>query len=444
MKSRWWSQPSEQLQAFATEVASFHAPVSKEPSANELKHRAEHQMAILKTADMLRELEVLPSCKHRATLLNASIKRPYARRAAVMIAAYTRRNRTEQLSMKQIVSRAKQCGRTHSLSEAIKYTPIPKSDGATRDAWEFGPIRYAQQILMRWLIDASTKPPCYDFSYPGRGGIRGAAKAIRKSLKAGYRMWVTTDIKSAFPSITRKHFRKLFPDVGKCLERYIVFPTLLNNTATIDAPRRELPQGAAHSSLILSAVIDGCLADLSLGDVVVIVFADNIAIGAQTESEVKSAYGAIKAALTNSPSGLELHTPYLCDGFQHAEFELPILVDGFKCVNSVDFCGYRLSKDLFTSVVRIRPSARAWKKFWRRFDQEQFSEHWTLEELQEEANHRMLKWRCGLSLWKPNASAFEINRINATERFGDRLINPFGPPFPSDIGQTGNPETQTN
>lgn len=436
MKSRWWSQPSEELEAFATEVASFHVPVSKEPAANELKHRAEHKKAILKTAEILRELEAIPSSKHRASLLNACIKRPYVRRAAVMIAAYTRRNRTEQLSMKQIKCRAKECESTHSLSEAVKYTPIPKGDGTTRDAWDFGPVRYAQQVLMRWLIETSIKAPCYDYSYPGRGGIRGSAKAIRQSLKAGYQFWTTTDIKSAFPSITRKHFRKLFPDVGKRLERYLVFPTLPYNTATIEPTQRELPQGGAHSSLILSAMIDGCLADLSLGDVMVVVFADNIAIGAHTESEAKSAFRAVKKALANSLSGFELHTPYLCDGFHHAEFEPPIPTDGFKCVNSIDFCGYRLSKDISTSVVRIRPSAKAWRKFWTRFDQEHFSEHWTLKALQTEAIQRVMIWRCGLSLWKPNASAREINRINSNARFGDRLFHPCGPALPSEVGQT--------
>lgn len=201
MKSRWWSQSTEQLHNFATEVASFHVPASKSPTANELKHRAEHQSAILKTAEMLRKLEATPSSNKRAALLNASLKRPYATRTAVMIAAYTRRNQIEQLSMKQIRGRAKQCELTHTLSEEIKYTPIPKGDGTTRDAWEFGPVRYAQQVLVRWLIETSIKPPCFDFSYPGRGGIIGAAKFIRESLKADYRIWITTDIKSAFPSI---------------------------------------------------------------------------------------------------------------------------------------------------------------------------------------------------------------------------------------------------
>lgn len=438
MKSRWWSQPSEQLQDFAKWVASFHVPTAKEPTAEQLKHRAEHSAAILKTASDLRKLTASFPSKQRNSLCNAIFKRPYARRAAVMISAYSRRNQTERLSMKQIIDRATLCERTHSLSEEIKYNPVAKNDDSTRDTWMFGPVRYAQQILLGWLIDASMTPPANDFSYPGQGGINGAAMEIGSALLAGQRFWITTDIKSAYPSITPEHFRKVFPEVGKCLERYVAFPTLPYNktTSAIDAPRRELPQGAAHSSLILSAVIDGCLADLSLGNVVVVVYADNIAIGAQTVSEAKCAYFAIKKALAQTPSGLELHACYLCDGFQHATCESPTLVEGFSFVNSLEFCGYRISKDAYTSELRFRPSAKAWKKFWSNFGKHHFSTHWTMEQLQEEAVQRVMNWRSGLPLWVPNAAATEDIKTNAIEKFGDLLSSPYGDCTPSASGHS--------
>jgi len=434
----WWLKKGESLRNFAENIARYHAGslnLLNKTDAEVQQCSAAYAKIIKQAAKEIRRMQKCKNADKQKQLSWIIFQRPSVRKAAVLISTKNNERFKKRLTPESLNERARECLKFHNLQEPIHHQPKKKSDGRHRDTWAFGPVRYVQQIILGWLVSAVNEPCLYDYSLQGHGSIHGAAKAIGGYLKKGYRLWVVSDIKSAYPSISKGHLRQLC-HLDERLVRYIAFPTLPiddcqlplipmvtatdfnNTTATIrptkaKAPRSQLPQGAAHSPVILSALIGECLRNISLSKVVVVIFADNIAIGAQYMADAKSAFLALEKALGNlKPGGLLLHDVKYCDGYQHASEDAVHPMFGQKIYWSIDFCGYCISFDQGDKKIRYRPSRRAWEKFWRKIKEEKTNSNMIRFTRFKITFKEFHTWRKSFPLWKLNAYSMNMFRIN--------------------------------
>lgn len=261
----------------------------------------------------------------------------------------------------------------------------------------------------------------------GRGGIHGSAETIAGLLSKGLRYWALADIKLAFPSINTLHLRAICR-IDERLTRYIAFhryALLCEDETEAKAPRARLPQGAAHASFVLSALMDRYLNSVELGDVDVVTYADNIAIGARTMEEATDALFALEKVLSNGlqglPGGLTLHSHEIRDGFERSDFGAePALHDKTKLPirPSVDFVGYRIRWDVSDGKSHFSPSHAGWEKFWRKV-----SDAWESmppcvsdETLEKVAYDRFLTWKKAFKLWATQDLAEELFLLNLQVR----------------------------
>lgn len=261
-------------------------------------------------------------------------------------------------------------------------------------------------------------PNPFDFSISGRGGIHSAAEAIGIALASGHRFWAVADIKSAYPSVKKGHVHLVCP-LHEELTNHVGFPALpfdqdalvvLSSNVSVSlslldddispeakAAPLQLPQGAAHSSLVLSVLTGGCLSELK-GKIVIVVIADNIAIGAHSKEEAETAMQTLRKALGSLSAGpLLLHDIQLRDGWQHSGKLIEPGETPFY--GAVEFCGYRISWDQQDGSVRYRPSSKAFAKFREKLRHEVFTPSMTVEEMHEAGMKAGASWRTGFPLW---------------------------------------------
>ena len=333
MNSLWWVW-EELDHPFAVNTAKYHAHLYQYESKSTYNSVLNsHLRDFRKLSKDLRRTNETADADTQRKLSWAIFKRPYARRAAVMATARDndRQDIHGRLKLDSLRELTLQFGKVGKFDPAPKFIPIPKSDGGIRPVWEFDRIQHAQQTLLKWIASAQTACCPVDFSNNEEQGIHGAAKAIAEHLSNGYRFWAITDIKTAFLSVGKTHLRALL-ELDERLVRYVACPSLLipqkysQQFTAANAPGKCLPQGAAHSSFILSALIDRFLKTLGtavLGQVEIVVHSDNIAIGAHSMKEAQSAFFALEKAmregLNGLPGGLMLHDPKYCDGYKKPE-----------------------------------------------------------------------------------------------------------------------------
>jgi hypothetical protein len=270
----------------------------------------------------------------------------------------------EKLTYAEAQTRAASTKNYIAPMEAFISYPKKKADGGTRRIYSFGPVRKAQQEVLKALIIETTPEPQHDYCLPGRRGIHGAICEIRDALLAGTRFWMTTDIRNAFPSVTVEH-ANTHTYVNRRLLLHVGF---YSYTSHIGSTRPELPQGGKHSSYICSAVIDGVLRKLKKPEVVKVTFSDNVAIGATTKANVIFAFQQMKSEFATLKAGsLALHHTVLSVGDQHNG---NFTYQGFKGRGGVWFCGYAASLDSTTQCVRIRPNKFAFDKVKPRIQSE--------------------------------------------------------------------------
>lgn len=370
------------------------------------------------------------------------------RLAAVLVAAFykqsdEKRGVPEGLTRALANDWAHKCRVLANDHEAYERVLITTSTGKIRETWKFGIIRLAQQTMAGWLLIAQRELPGYDFfapsSFPGkrsRGGIHGAAKSFGRALDDGFRYWAVADLKNAYPSMSRAIVNKLFTLDPRVL-RYVVLPTLklshpypYRGDTNQNASQPQLPQGSAHAWIILSALI-GDVLQLNFRDVWtkklwLVVYADNIAIGAQDILSAHSALRAVQAKLFAYPSNgttaagkLILHEMRLFDGYYRRDYGAPELFEGIPVYNSIDFCGYRIRKDIQDCEIKFSPSGEAWRRFWNKLQRKFLEQAEDIEDFElfiRMALERFDTWAPQFKLWKHQAEARMLVEVQAIEK----------------------------
>jgi len=157
----------------------------------------------------------------------------------------------------------------------------------------------------------------------------------------------------------------------------------------------------------------------------VIVYSDNIAIGADTPEAALCALLTLKQALgegvSHLPGGLMLHKLELRDGYQRSEAvqksDLPE-ISGMTLRPAVQFVGYQIRWDITDQAAHFSPSHSAWANYWRGVEElwselPSSSTDWTLTKV---AVKRYRKWRQSFPLWRNHRRAKELYFLNLQER----------------------------
>lgn len=310
--------------------------------------------------------------------------------------------------------------------EGVKVLHQEKPDGKSRTTFAFGPVQYAQQKLLTWILNAQHCFRSNDFSLPKRGGIHAAAQFIGQHIEDGSApWWMVADVRHAYPSVTRRVVSQVF-DLDKRILRYIAVPTLPfygdqdhslrleGNPTRKEALRPQLPQGGAHSPILWSAIMDTVLRRMPKADLVVhCVYADNVAIGAPTAELAMRAYSEFRAALTEfsqeaglGAGGLTLHEQCLCYGRGNGSGK-PVLDRKLKVrtADFVEFCGYAIYLDQYGEGLKYRPSWKAQSRLRSCIKKEWMSAPLASDlELLRMATKRWVKWQRGFPLWAKNRS----------------------------------------
>lgn len=348
---------------------------------------------------------------------------------AVLFASYHKRDSRpdipDALTAVEAYDWANLCGRLQNQQEPIDPKKITSPDGSVRQTWKFGPVRYAQQLLVSWILLAQRTLPKFDyFAASGdpweksRKGIHGAASSIGNAMQKGFRYWATSDIRNAYSSIGRPPVKHLY-SLDERVTRYVVCPTMpcssysdaLSHQCTTNqkASQPQLPQGSAHAWIILSALIGGILQGTILGEKTLwcVVFADNIAIGAQDIDSARWALQTLETELFAFPKSnraaagkLILHDKTICDGFVKKDYNHSVHSGGITFQNSVDFCGYRIRRDLGDNEVHFSPSGKSWKRFWSNVRQDWLEDFADFDACLQLAMSRYDSWSKQFPLWR--------------------------------------------
>src|SRR5262249_1275451 len=86
-----------------------------------------------------------------------------------------------------------------------------------------GPLRKAQQIMLRDVLMMMGIDNEYDFTRKGAGGEVGYRNEVIKNLCDGYNWWWTADIANCFPSLKPGHFKWL-PITRMLMQRVVYLP----------------------------------------------------------------------------------------------------------------------------------------------------------------------------------------------------------------------------
>lgn len=412
---------------FAVKVARWHLsgpqnPQQKADSHPDFAHFVEAIVCALQKIQRLSDLKGSWSAR-RVRDETWALQQSYrVRLAGVLIVSHWAgrfQQRLNRIEADKIAALAKQ---VVGQSEPVHTKLIPHGSAGVRKVFRFGVVRHVQQMIFSWILQALLPASEHNFLLPGKRGIHGAAEEIGDWIAQSYRIWSVWDLKSAYPSISMDHLR-LLCDLDERLVKHIAFPELPyqsnsiefgSNYNTAEAAQRQLPQGAAHSSLILSALIDGCLKELPLGKIKIVTLADNGAFGAHTEQEAHDAMEALAKALAQHPAGpLFLHEQAICDGHSHSGWEKG--PDGLIRQGAVDFCGYRVSYDVPNSEIRFRPSPKAFAKIRKRLRQNILQPGMPFEELELRGYVELRRWAKSFPLWKHRPQTDELLRISAQQ-----------------------------
>lgn len=433
MKLLWWQGPNEHCEdAIKAVVDSQTSHLSGKLRANT---RYVYRKALKSCAEQFSELSMYNGALKSQFVADSSLKYfrdKDVRLAATLISRHRCRERFKPVpSLKKAEAYSQQILNFDNQKEKIRLVLIPKSSGEFRKTYAFGPIRYAQQLILVWFLSALIKPSHADFSLPGNKSFHGMASAAGKVVFSGYSYFAVADIKSAFPSVRPLHLKQLIKLHSK-LVRYVAFPILPSDveasssytsttSGTPGAPQRELPQGGVHSSFILSCLIDGAFAMID-GDIQKMCFADNLAIGARTVEEAECALQKLEKVLSSNPAGgFFIHQKEIRDGLQHGGAGETI--NGVYYGNAINLPGYRVSVDQFTGETRLRANEKAHGKLWKHIREKH--NYWLAldpEDAEIEAKNAYRSFSNHFPLWNFNELALDA----FLSKFGARRLDAMG------------------
>jgi hypothetical protein len=433
---------------WARKIAHHHAKVEfgscEHPEY--LKTVAQYVVAFDYTYDLLVHLGSITDKQRLKSFTFTIFQKKSPRLAAVLVASYFKRGDEERgipKGLRRAVANdwAHACRLLQKTHEPYELKIIRSRSGKIRQTWKFGIIRYSQQLLASWIMLAQRTPPGYDFFAPSddpfvrsKGGHAGAAQAIGRGLMDGFRFWATMDIQNAYSSVSRDMVRKLFTMDQRIL-RYVVHPVLQDarssygdKHANQKASQSQLPQGSAHAWVIVSTLIGELLQRPPLGAnyLRLVVFADNIAVGAHDLSSAIGALRAIEAKLSAEPSNqgtaagkLILHQQQISDGFQRRDYSAPRILEELTYHNSVDFCGYRIRLDIPDGEVKFAPSREAWLRFWTKVQREFLNSEFDIEDFEAFRSLVLFRyegWSKSFTLWRHQKESEALVATLAAEK----------------------------
>lgn len=430
---KFWSLPSDEHALFISELIAFY------DRGTETVFNSDYIISVFSSAaQKLIQLEKLSQKWGAQKLKPETLKvfRSESIRKAVVLYAHFKRNKKiwkaqdDYLTLAIFHDRVSAMCNLENQSEKIKHQPKLKNDGSFRNIWSFGAVRHAQQYALTWILLTQISNCSYDFCLNGQNGIHSAANQIGFHSIHGQIFWAVADIKSAFPSIRKKHLRKMVSLHGKLID-YVAFPSLPYNINMVMPykvdPQPELPQGAVHSSLVLSALIDGCLKELgstspSGNAIVPVVYADNFAIGCRTIEDAEWTLKALQKALTaQTAGGLTLHELEIRDASKHSGAGMS--KNGIYYGHAVNFCGYRISRRIEASY-RCRPSVKAFKKFWRKIELNPEIMSANYDPAWDKTAKEVKKWAKNFPLWKLREGSWNSLEISFQATYsGDQIYN---------------------
>ena len=344
----------------------------------------------------------------------------------------------------ELIRRVKAVRSFWKLKEPVRKVRIRKPDGSYRPTLDFGPVRFTQQTLFKWIVLAQGVSNPIDFSLPGRGGHHAAAQQIGFHIEIqNLSFWAVADFKNAFASVSKAAVDHVI-DVDKRLMRYVVVPspdhweivgsypykgdpTFTHNWA----PGGGLPQGSAHASLVWSAITDAVLRLMPKDKLAkaVVGYADNIALGAPTLQSARHALTELQTAVAKfcqlaglAPGALSLHEQSIgygrekpgyiqghklsasaVAGIDRREAGLQQYFDGIPVHGGVEFCGYRIYLHPGGEGMKCSPSGKAWKKLHLKieamWDHHPDADDETLVQF---AVEEFQKWERHFPLWRLN------------------------------------------
>jgi hypothetical protein len=234
------------------------------------------------------------------------------------------------------------------LNESVRAEWLPKDKGGYRLICKPGPLRKAQQIMLRDVLMVMEIDNECDFTHKGAGGEVAFRDEVIKNLCGGYRWWWTPDVINCFPSIRPGHLGWL--PIDRILMRRVVYlpgcaavvvakpedPAALLaylKVTHLDLPvdgtsspseqvvsfthalvRRGLPMGSCLSVLLARAFLGRELREgLKDLDVRCLCWIDDLYVGARKHDLVSQAKAAMtKRLLGHSAGPIRLHD----DGIQ--------------------------------------------------------------------------------------------------------------------------------
>lgn len=172
-----------------------------------------------------------------------------------------------------------------------------KDGGVLRTTLKFGWRHRARQMLIRDVLYAAGVCNEYDYNFRAHGPQRAISRIVQ-GVEADFLYWLTLDIKDCFASVKPEHLYGITPLQGVVLKRAAFLPSSVPiqcsdtqwSIPIEQAARRGLPQGSMASGPLASALLgrEIRLAIAGHSGVVVVIYADDIAIGARTQDQIET------------------------------------------------------------------------------------------------------------------------------------------------------------
>lgn len=282
-------------------------------------------------------------------------------------------------------------------NDPVRLNIQPKDDGSGRPTLDFGWNHKCRQLMVRDVIYAAGVGNEFDHNFRGLGPER-AIRRIVEAIEAGYVWWLTADIKNCFASVKLEHIHGMLPIPSNVLKKVVFIPTSVpihshhgdHVAMTIDQEaRRGLPQGSIVSAPLASALLGREIRTV-MSEIpgVALTFADDIAIGARTQEQIKSIEHAIGERFA-SLSGGPLIFKYIKIG--HA-------------ASGIDFIQRRIVRHQWDGQydIRVQPSPSAFHRLKKKLLAEyggafELGQAW--EQSPDGLKERIQKWAAAMG-WK--------------------------------------------